>query len=234
MLMSEKIDQIAEALIAVQSEMGTVTKENENPYFKSKYADLAAVHRLCMPILTKNGLCVSQVCAPSERDVEIIKNDLKITQSMCGVKIVTLLLHKSGQYLGSELEMIPTKMDPQGIGSAITYARRYALMAIIGLVAEEDDDGNAASTPPQKYNAPKKYHTPTPKSNATSTFGELYSQYVKLGLKKQEIQKRWEKLTGKSSTADMGPEDVELIKNDLKIAQSMGEVPELMVVTTEG
>lgn len=218
MLMSEKIDQIAEALIAVQSEMGTVTKENENPYFKSKYADLAAVHRLCMPILTKNGLCVSQVCAPSEK----------------GVKIVTLLLHKSGQYLGSELEMIPTKMDPQGIGSAITYARRYALMAIIGLVAEEDDDGNAASTPPQKYNAPKKYHTPTPKSNATSTFGELYSQYVKLGLKKQEIQKRWEKLTGKSSTADMGPEDVELIKNDLKIAQSMGEVPELMVVTTEG
>jgi hypothetical protein len=216
--MSEKIDQIAEALIAVQSEMGTVTKENENPYFKSKYADLAAVHRLCMPILTKNGLCVSQVCAPSEK----------------GVKIVTLLLHKSGQYLGSELEMIPTKMDPQGIGSAITYARRYALMAIIGLVAEEDDDGNAASTPPQKYNAPKKYHTPTPKSNATSTFGELYSQYVKLGLKKQEIQKRWEKLTGKSSTADMGPEDVELIKNDLKIAQSMGEVPELMVVTTEG
>lgn len=218
MLMSEKIDKITEALIAVQSEMGTVTKENENPYFKSKYADLAAVHRLCMPILTKNGLCVSQVCAPSEK----------------GVKIVTLLLHKSGQYLGSELEMIPTKMDPQGIGSAITYARRYALMAIIGLVAEEDDDGNAASTPPQKYNAPKKYNTPTPKSNATSTFGELYSQYVKLGLKKQEIQKRWEKLTGKSSTADMGPEDVELIKNDLKIAQSMGEVPELMVVTTEG
>ena len=218
MLMSEKIDQIAEALIAVQSEMGTVTKENENPYFKSKYADLAAVHRLCMPILTKNGLCVSQVCAPSEK----------------GVKIVTLLLHKSGQYLGSELEMIPTKMDPQGIGSAITYARRYALMAIIGLVAEEDDDGNAASTPPQKYNAPKKYHTPTPKSNATSTFGELYSQYVRLGLKKQEIQKRWEKLTGKSSTAGMGPEDVELIKNDLKIAQSMGEVPELMAVTTEG
>jgi hypothetical protein len=119
-------------LVKAQSEMTAVVKGNVNPAFKSKYADLASVIDAVLPALNKHGIALIQY--PSF-DGEV-------------VTVETLLLHTTGESLASKLSMRPSKQDPQGVGSAITYARRYALLAMCG-VAPEDDDGQAASGPVQ-------------------------------------------------------------------------------------
>lgn len=125
---SESIAKLAEALSKAQGAMKNAIKDSNNPYFKSKYADLASVSDVCRPELAANGLSIIQL--PTMRDGKMV--------------LTYMLLHSSGEYITEELEMTPVKSDPQGIGSAITYARRYSLAAITG-VATEDDDGNAAS-----------------------------------------------------------------------------------------
>lgn len=123
------------AYAKAQSEMGEVVKTSTNPAFTttqrtSKYADLSAVTAAVMPAMSKNGLAVIQ--SPNF-DGE-------------SVTVETVVGHGAGGFFRSSISLRPTKVDPQGIGSAITYARRYALMALAG-VAPEDDDGNAASEP---------------------------------------------------------------------------------------
>ncbi|MCA3080569.1 MAG: ERF family protein [Rhodocyclaceae bacterium] len=121
------------AMAAAQGDMGAVLKDAVNPHFKSKYADLATVCDAVIPALNKHGIAVIQ--APG----------------MDGnrVTLETILAHKGGAYMRTVLEIAPTKTDPQGVGSAITYARRYALQSVAG-VAPEDEDGNAASQPVKK------------------------------------------------------------------------------------
>jgi hypothetical protein len=140
MKMSEQLDQLATSLAKAQSEMDNVTKNAANPHFRSKYADLAEVLNTVRPVLAKHGLSVVQTTTYSE--------------GVCSVE--TLLLHASGQYLAEVASAPVVKADPQGVGSATTYLRRYALAAIAG-VAQEDDDGNAAGRPPPKVaTAPAK------------------------------------------------------------------------------
>ena len=129
-LMSPTVAKIAEALAAAQGEMSGAKKDSANPFFKSKYADLAAVIGSIREPLSKHGIAHSQVPGC---DAE-------------GYYVDTLLLHTSGEWLRGRIRMNPTKEDPQGIGSVITYMRRYALQAMAGLEAE-DDDGNKASEP---------------------------------------------------------------------------------------
>lgn len=112
--------------------MGTALKDSTNPHFRSSYADLLSVWRAANPALVANDIAVSQLCEPSDDGAL--------------VSVTTILMHKSGQWISGTVTMRPTKADPQGIGSAITYARRYALAASVG-VCPEDDDGNAASAP---------------------------------------------------------------------------------------
>lgn len=126
---SENLADLAAALCAVQGELKPAIKQADNPFFKSKYVDLPGVWESIRPLLAKNGLSVVQT----------------FTASADGPTIVTTLMHKSGQWVSSELFLKPAKSDPQGVGSAITYGRRYALAAMVGVVADEDDDGNAAS-----------------------------------------------------------------------------------------
>jgi hypothetical protein len=125
---SENIAELAAALAKAQTEMGGVHRDAANPYYKSSYCTLANVWETVKPALTKNGLSVVQ--AP------MVTPD--------GTTLRTMLLHASGQWMASTYPISPTKNDMQGIGSATTYARRYSLMAMVG-VAPEDDDGNAAS-----------------------------------------------------------------------------------------
>jgi len=125
---SQDIKEIAVALNKMQWQIKNPVKNSSNPFFKSKYADLSEVWEAIREPLTSNGLSIIQ--APESINGE--------------VKLVTLLLHTSGQYIETELTLKPVKADPQGMGSAITYGRRYALQSIIGL-APEDDDGNSAS-----------------------------------------------------------------------------------------
>lgn len=126
--MSAEIGELAAALAAAQGEITGALKDSKNPFFKSSYADLASCWEACRGPLSKNGLAVIQT--PLESDN--------------GVKLKTMLAHKSGQWIRGTLCMTPTKSDPQGIGSCLTYARRYALAAIVGL-SQIDDDANQAS-----------------------------------------------------------------------------------------
>lgn len=137
---SENIGELAAALAKAQAEVGTVHKDSANPYFKSSYASLAAVWEATRPILSKHGLSIVQLPSHDES----------------GYYVETMLMHGSGQWIKSRTYMKPAKDDPQGIGSLISYARRYALQAVT-MVCPDDDDGEAAmgrpaskpATPPQ-------------------------------------------------------------------------------------
>jgi hypothetical protein len=124
---------LAKALVAAQKATESVKKAATNPAFKSKYADLAHVVEGVVPALNAAGVMVLQ--SPGY-DGEL-------------VHVTTTFLHESGSSVTGTLSLRPSKMDPQGVGSAITYARRYALLAMTGS-APEDDDGNAASQPGRK------------------------------------------------------------------------------------
>ncbi len=127
---SESIKEIAMAMAKFQAEIKNPTNSANNPFFKSKYAPLNEILNDVRPLLSKYGLSVLQM--PSGDDQE--------------VHITTLLMHESGEWIEScPLKMKPAKNDPQGIGSAITYGRRYALAAILGISSEDDDDGNVAT-----------------------------------------------------------------------------------------
>ena len=116
-----------------QSEMGGAVKDANNPFFKSKYADLSAVVQAVKDPFANNGL--SYVQFPIEEGGRI------------GVE--TILMHESGEWLSNSFTVQLSKQDAQGAGSAITYCRRYALQAIAG-IPSEDDDGNHASKPVKK------------------------------------------------------------------------------------
>lgn len=144
--MGEGIGALYEALAKAQGEMEHAKKDKTNPFFKSSYADLASVMDACRPALAKHGLCVVQTT----------------DDSADGLYLVTTLGHSSGAAVSGRLGIKPTKQDPQGVGSAMTYARRYALAAIVG-VGVEDDDGNEASKPAgdgKQAAAPPKPVTP--------------------------------------------------------------------------
>lgn len=125
---SESISNIAQALCEVQKTALFALTDKNNPFFKSKYADLSSVWEVARKPLTENGLSIVQTMDISENG---------------GVIIETTLIHTSGEYMTGKLLMSPEKDTPQGIGSAITYARRYSLSAMVG-IAPEDDDGEAA------------------------------------------------------------------------------------------
>jgi len=125
---SEQLNELAAALSKAQGQIEGAKKDSANPFFKSKYADLASVWEACRKPLTENGLSIIQCPEESEN----------------GIAIETMLLHSSGQWKSSRYSMPVSKVDAQAVGSAITYGRRYALSAMVG-VAPEDDDGNAAA-----------------------------------------------------------------------------------------
>jgi hypothetical protein len=135
------VKQISAAFVKAQRAFGPALKTNTNPAFRSKYADLSACVEAVIDALHQHGIALMQKTEPSER----------------GVKIQTVLIHESGETIDSGwLEVPASKQDPQGYGSALTYARRYSLMAACG-IAPEDDDGNAASKPkPDLRIAPAK------------------------------------------------------------------------------
>lgn len=150
---SETIGELAKALALAQGEIKGAVKDSENPFFKSKYADLASVRDACQAALSKNGLAIVQVPGAT------------ISENATIVSVETLLMHSSGEWVSGDLSAIPVKDDPQGLGSCITYLRRYALSAYTG-VAPEDDDGNAASRPFDNKAQQRPRPTAAPKPNA--------------------------------------------------------------------
>lgn len=118
------------ALVKAQTEMGAVTKNANNPHLGKKYADLGNVLAACQSALHANGFAIMQPCGKDE----------------FGAYVDTVLAHESGESLSSRVYLVIGKNDMQGVGSAITYARRYGLLGMTGL-APEDDDGEATKAP---------------------------------------------------------------------------------------
>lgn len=128
--MSSSISEISKALLLAQKEMGNAVKDSKNPFFKSKYADLNAVREVSIPVLNKHEIVVLQ-------PTTMVDNKSFV---------VTTLLHSSGQYISSYTEIVAAKAnDPQALGSAISYARRYGLQSLVCIGAEDDDGEKAMS-----------------------------------------------------------------------------------------
>jgi hypothetical protein len=189
---SENIGDLAAALAKAQAEVGTVHKDSANPFFRSNYASLAAVWEATRPILSKHGLSVVQLPSHDES----------------GYYVETMLMHGSGQWIKSRTYMKPAKDDPQGIGSLISYARRYALQAVT-MVCPDDDDGEAAmgrnaptqkpvespklvqKAEPAKSQEKKPTEAPKAKETASKFNGEnhqaLFQELMKLGYTPEEF-----------------------------------------------
>ena len=154
---SENIGQLALALSKAQGQMKFALKDANNPFFKSRYADLASVIEAIKIPLSANGIAFVQ--ATDFEDQAVI--------------VETVLMHESGEWISGRLRMQPTKNDPQGVGSAVTYAKRYGLQALAG-VPSDDDDGNAATglqgAPQQQAPKPAPKAAPAkPKAHAKGT-----------------------------------------------------------------
>jgi hypothetical protein len=130
---SENIANLAKALSIVQGKLTYAKKDSKNPFFKSNYADLESVWDSCRDLLSSNGLAVSQFPG--------LYSELDKSMSL-----ITIITHESGEWISQEMSVPVSKVDPQGAGSALTYMRRYALAAVVGVV-QADDDGQAASSP---------------------------------------------------------------------------------------
>ncbi len=130
MKQSDSIATLAAAFAKAQAAMEGAKKDAVNPFFKSKYADLGEVWRVVKEAFAPHGLSVIQLPETSPTDGT--------------VTLTTTLLHESGEWLSGTMPVRVVKDDPQGVGSGITYARRYALAGLCGVVAEPDDDGEAA------------------------------------------------------------------------------------------
>lgn len=159
------ITKIASALLKAQSSMGNATKDNTNPFFKSKYADLNSVREACLPLLNANGITAIQPM------VHINGKNF----------VNTILLHESGEFLSSLTEIIYSKQnDAQAQGSGITYARRYGLQSFVN-IGSEDDDGHKASQPqltPQAKQKPVLPGTKIDAINESIAKGETTLEYL--------------------------------------------------------
>jgi hypothetical protein len=140
---SDNVDKIFPAFVAFQAEMPPVPKDSINPHFRNKYASLVAITEATRPVLAKHGLAYTQGMAIVD-----------------GVQVMfTRIIHQSGQWMeDGGYALNPSKNDPQGMGSAVTYERRYTIGSTLGIITEDDDDGNRASEP-----APVKKLPPVPK-----------------------------------------------------------------------
>jgi len=192
---SEKLDLIFQALCKAQGQMETASKGSKAHNYK--YADLASCWETIRKPLFDNDLMISQLPkANSDK-----------------VSVVSLLGHKSGQWISNHIEMTPMKRDPQGFGSALTYARRYGLMALVG-IAPEEDDGKAASTggqtqePPPKNQKrePAKKQPPKeqpPKKVSQAQITRLFSIAGERGWIKEEIDAVVNDMLGLKSSKDL-------------------------------
>jgi len=138
MKFSETLDKIAPALCKAQAEMAGAKKDSTNPFFNAAYADLTSVWRACKEALHSNGLSVIQ--SPINQEGRI--------------GVTTMLLHSSGQYIMDEYTLgVKKQNDPQADGSSLTYSRRYALAAFVGICTEDDDGEKSMNRnhPPKSY-----------------------------------------------------------------------------------
>lgn len=133
MRQSESVEAIATALVKARESFPSIHKDATNPHFKSKFASLSSISDTVMPSLLGQGITVAQGVGRADDS---------------GLEVLTRLQHADGEWMENSVWMPLDKQNPQGAGSALTYGRRYGLSAMLGIVADDDDDGNAASAGP--------------------------------------------------------------------------------------
>lgn len=138
---SDSVAKIYPALVEAQAEFSDLKKDTTNPFFKSQYVELSQVLSSIRPVMHKQGLAVLQFPG------HIADSKLAIT---------TRVIHVSGEWVEDEAHVPLQKNDPQGFGSTLTYAKRYSLIAALGLVADEDDDGNKGTPAATAKETPKE------------------------------------------------------------------------------
>jgi hypothetical protein len=190
-----ELDKLATALAAAQGAMKNAPRNCVNPFFKSKYADLATVWDTCREALCKNGLSVIHYFVPAEAGT---------------ISVGTMLLHSSGQKLDcGALNVRLAKADAQSVGSAITYARRYALAAIAGMAAE-DDDGQTASAPATEEPEPPQAVDPKQIDRICNAFRKQGVTLAQLCIRVHAEENEWteadvEKLRADAATLTKDP-----------------------------
>lgn len=214
MIRSEQIDKLAASLAKAQGSIEDAEKDSTNPHFKSRYSDFASVRAAVRRPLSENGLCYVQLPRTTEK----------------GVEVETVLMHESGQYIGETLA-IPAQMTAHGIGSALTYAKRYGLMAVCGIASsEDDDDGNEASRPPR----PTVKREPPPKAAPATPFDDIPSSVDLQALiamgneaaeRGSETLKVWWQNRSKEERSAIGSDRLSAWKSEAAEAERMEEVP---------
>jgi len=209
MEMSETIGEISGALAKAQSEIQGAVKDADNPFFKSKYADLSSVWEACREQLTKNEIAVIQ----------------GLDTEGSNIVVTTTLAHKSGEWMRSSLSWAPEKTNAQGIGSLITYLRRYALSAMVGVAPQDDDDGEAAMGRPQTAKMPTaKAKVPETNNDLdTATWFEDFKAEIDGAVSNEELNEMWQRdkalikaldLTKEGLLIDKGKARREQLKED--------------------
>ena len=154
-------NKIVSALLKAQKEMGNAKKDSNNPFFKSKYADLNSVREAVMPLLNENGILVLQPMVTVDGN-EYIK---------------TVLLHESGESIESFTKILcKSQNDPQAYGSGVTYARRYGLQSLLSIGAD-DDDGNGASVDKTMLQRLKVAVSEMDKANTKADVDAVWAKY---------------------------------------------------------
>lgn len=202
---TEDIKDLVAALAKAQGKMEPAKFNKVNPHFKNRYADFTSCMDACRVPLSENGLSIMQYC-------ETINEKLTL---------VTMLAHTSGQWIKSHFPLNPAKMDSQSIGSAMTYAKRYSLSAMLGIVSdeEEDDDGEAAhgrdSRPMAIRSSVKAINAPTKISTQQVTEIEGYLKQLPGEVAKGCME--WINTRGFKNIAEISPEFMEEVKARLRI-----------------
>lgn len=199
---SDSISELAKAFAKTQQEMKQPLKNAENPFFNSTYVPLENVAQSITDVATKNGLSYSQ-------EPTVIDGVVSVT---------TLVMHSSGEWIEYEpLRLKPDKNNIQGCGSAITYAKRYALSAIFGITSDKDDDGNGAVNYEQVNNQrPQK--RPAQKSELSAKANKLFSQLIDLGQTQEDIAayvKDFMNKKGLEKSTEAKTAAMEQMKNDI-------------------
>lgn len=178
---SDSIKEISTALSKLGAELGNVDKNKQNPFFKSKYADLASILNYVKPALAEHDLSIIQSSRPGENNSLIVE---------------TLITHISGEWIETEVELPgekDKKYNPQTVGSAFTYGRRYGLSAALNISSEEDTDGNSPTPPKKEAAKPKGFYDQTLKLisdlKSKEEYKELYSSLGQSSWTEDEITK---------------------------------------------
>jgi len=197
-MQSEKIDLLTAALITAQGEYSALKRDCVNPFFKSKYASLDSVIDATSPALRKYGLIV--------------------IQTTDGDNLISTLAHSSGQWISGSYPLHAVKNDPQGMGSAITYARRYAYCAIVQCApSDEDDDGNSHNEPKKKAEPPQKTKNDTSRKTIGKTPEQVKEHF--LNHIDKDVSAYFNGLSSPDKLLLCNTNDWDLAKMDVEITQ---------------